>query len=326
MLKKLFVTDTHLGLYSDSEVWLNIVYEFFKHVVDFCKDNDVKTIIHGGDFFHNRRSLNTKTQSIAHSIASYITNNSLKMKIIVGNHDCYYKNKLHPHTLELFRKYENIEIIEKPKVVDNILLLPWGSIPSGSNAEYVFGHFAINGFHMNDSYKCKDGVEKSIFKSFKKVFSGHFHTPSSKDNIVYLGAPYGQTFHDAGGTRGFYVFDEGKLKFYEYTKAPKFILLHTEDLDLSSVKGNIVRIVFDKDYGTNKNQKIVDKVLAEEPFQYSMKYSNKEENESEIEDAQMESKDELVNQFIDTQNFSTNIKISTLKSMFRKLMKEAEEI
>ncbi len=69
-MRYLLVTDTHLGLYGDSDEWHAVVRELFKDIVDTCHREDIRTIIHLGDFFHNRKSINTKTQAIAHGIAA----------------------------------------------------------------------------------------------------------------------------------------------------------------------------------------------------------------------------------------------------------------
>jgi DNA repair exonuclease SbcCD nuclease subunit len=206
-VKRLIVTDTHLGLYQDSDKWLDIVLQFFKDVTLYCYQEQISEVIHLGDFFDNRKSLNTKTQHTAHRIAKVLALRNLTVKIIVGNHDCYFKNQLHPTSLELFNEYSYIDIIDEPTLVDDILLVPWGApIVATEGAKYCFGHFAINGFHMNDSYVCKTGMDSNNFKDFDSVLSGHFHTPSKQGNITYLGSPYGQTFHDVDGIRGVYTF------------------------------------------------------------------------------------------------------------------------
>jgi predicted nucleic acid-binding Zn-ribbon protein len=329
MFKKLLVTDTHLGMYSDSDAWLDIVLNFYKYITKYCIKHDIREIYHLGDFFDNRKSLNTKTQHVAHRIAKVLgLKENLHTYIIVGNHDCYYKNKIHPNTLELFKEYDNISIIDSIEKIDNILLVPWGEVPEDTQgARFCFGHFAIKGFHMNDSYKCKDGLDKVKFKDFEKVLSGHFHTPSSKGNITYLGSPYGQTFHDAGGVRGFHLFSDGHLEFIEYEDAPKFVKIYTkeEPLNPDEITGNVVKVVFTKDFGTTRNQEIIDNILSHNPFLYSVSFANMDDGEEvdEGEVAYLDSKEKIVDQYIDEQTYPTNIKIDTLKTMFKKMLKEA---
>jgi DNA repair exonuclease SbcCD ATPase subunit len=328
-VRRLIVTDTHLGLYSDSDLWLGIVLDFFRYIVKYCIQNDIKEICHLGDFFDNRRSLNTKTQHIAHRIANILgAKKDLMTRIIIGNHDCYYKNQIHPSTLELFKEYKHIQVIDAETLIDDILLVPWGVVPdSTQGAKYCFGHFGINGFHMNDSMKYRGGLDAALFKDFDLVLSGHFHTPSKQSNVVYVGAPYGQTFHDVDGMRGFHIFEDGELTFEQYTEAPTFkkILTNDEPLNPDDIKGNIVRIFFTKDFGTTANQEIIDNVLKCEPLLYSVNFANMDsENEEEIDTSiEMDSKEQIVDQFIDEQTFATNINILTLKAMFKKLLRQA---
>lgn len=330
-MKKLIVTDTHLGLYSDSDAWLDIVLDFYKHIVKYCIKNDIRELIHLGDFFDNRKSLNTKTQHIAHRIAKVLeVAKDLQTYIIVGNHDCYYKNQIYPNTLELFKEYKHITIIDELTILDGILLVPWGHVPEkehADNASYCFGHFAINGFHMNDSYRCKNGLDKATFKDFDMILSGHFHTPSSNHNITYLGAPYGQDFNDADGVRGYHIFDEGKLTFIEYKDAPKFMKVYSGNEFGEDIQGNIVKLIFEKDYGTTKNQEIIDDLIKCKPFLYSVNFTSidNEDDDSIDESIEMDSKEKIVHIYMDKQVYPDNINVNILKVMFKKLMKEAGE-
>ena len=331
-MKRLIVTDTHLGLYQDSDKWLDIVLQFFKDIVFYCNKNDIHEIFHLGDFFDNRKSLNTKTQHIAHRIAKVLGVGGLHTKIVVGNHDCYFKNQIHPTSLELFNKYSHIDIIDEPRVVDDVLLVPWGGfdlVYEGKVPKYCFGHFAINGFHMNDSYICKAGMEVAKFKDFELVLSGHFHTPSKQGNITYLGATYGQTFHDVGGARGFYTFEDGKLDFIEYDKAPKFKKIRTDNyvqaIDEGQITGNVVRLVFDKDHGTVENQNIQDAILKEEPFAYSIDFTKIESEEMEADETVVENRQQMITEYLTGQSYPENIKVPVLVGMFNKLLGEADE-
>ena len=55
-------------------------------------------------------------------------------------------------------------------------------------------------------------MDHSMFKKFKRVFSGHYHMKSKKDNVTYLGNPYQLYWNDYGCKRGFHVFDTDTLK------------------------------------------------------------------------------------------------------------------
>ena len=262
-MKSVIICDTHLGLYSDSDIRHDTTFNLFAEVYDYCVKNDIKTITHLGDFFHNRKSTNTKTQHIAHKIAKSIF--PLKMNIVVGNHDCYYKNVIIPNSLELFKEYNHINVIEQTQIMEDIALVPW--LGELKEAKYCMGHFEINGFHMNDNYISNKGLEEVKFNSYDLVMSGHFHSPSRKNNIIYLGAPYQQTFNDVGGKRGYYVFDDGELTFIEFHKYPHFIKHNAASEITEDMSGNIVRLTFLEDYGEGKNQEIVNEVLSKNPLQ-----------------------------------------------------------
>jgi DNA repair exonuclease SbcCD nuclease subunit len=325
MKKRLILTDTHLGIYSDSDIWSDIVLNLFKYVADFAFRTNIEEILFLGDFFHNRKSLNTKTINIAHSIAQSLE--KLKVYMIVGNHDCYFKNTIKPNSLRIFSKYDHIQIIEKPtEIDDDTILIPWGTPVPRTKCRYCLGHFAINGFHMNDNYICKDGIESSELSHFDMTFSGHFHTPSRKNNIMYLGAPYAQTFHDAGGERGFYVWNEDEIIDYHiYDKAPKFVKWNTsQSLSEKSIMGNVVKIIFEKDYGTNGNQEIVDQIIKFKPLSFTIDFTKVSEEENQVSEIQMENKKDIINSYIDIKKLPENINKATLKGMFDKIMKEAE--
>jgi len=95
---------------------------------------------------------------------------------------------------------------------------------------------------MNDYAECSNAMlNAEDFKKFKHVYSGHFHLPSTKGNITYLGSPFQHTFNDVGSIRGYYIFDDGKLEFIEFTNAPKFYIITTNNLkeNLDKIEGNL---------------------------------------------------------------------------------------
>ena len=211
-MKYLLVADTHLGIKQASEKYHNVVYNLFEEIINVCKERNISEVIHLGDFFHERKATNTKTLSVALKIAELFRLNSITLYIIVGNHDIYFKNSLDPTILETFKNNNNIKVIsEVTKLSDDIVLCPWSLLPT--EGKFLFGHFEITGFKMNSSYICENGIAPDGFNGYEHVYSGHFHMPSSKGNITYLGSAFPQTFHDIGSIHGYYIFDNGELEF-----------------------------------------------------------------------------------------------------------------
>lgn len=331
-MKYVIVTDTHLGLYNSSDFWHDITESLFAEIHDVCFKNDINFIIHGGDFFHDRKSINTKTLDRALRIAYGLED--LGVYIACGNHDTYFKNQLRPSTLQIFESFPNIHPIYEPtKIDENIIVCPWSTDMEAvagqyTSDHYIIGHFDINGFYMNNSFVCDKGkYNKDVFRKFKRVFSGHFHMPSQDGNIVYLGSPYGQSFNDIEGVRGYYVFDSktGETEFFEFKSAPKFVKMTTENIDPEKIKGNIVKLIYATDYGNTKNQRILDEVMSIGPIQLNTDFSNTGMvNEEKMEEAEVSMLDhpEIIKEFIDKMEIDRNINKKTLVKIFDTILEE----
>jgi DNA repair exonuclease SbcCD nuclease subunit len=266
------------------------VFSLFQEIQQVCIKENIRHIIHLGDFFHDRKVLNTKTQNVAHRIAELFTDIA-RVHLILGNHDVYYKDRLNPTTAELFRKHDSFRIVDSILQIDDIVLCPWGLVPEGFEG-WCFGHFELKGFKMNNTFVCEHGQEPADLRkgnNFQHIYSGHFHTPSTQGNITYLGSPYQQTFHDLGSPRGYYIWEDGELDFREFTSAPKFILMEAENINTQLVKGNIVRLVFRHDQGSVKNQKIIDEIMSFTPVKMQVDFSQiKIEGTEEMREDQVE--------------------------------------
>ena len=152
------------------------------------------------------------------------------MDMLVGNHDIYYKNTLRVNAPdELLGEYHNIHVITEPTNITydglDILCLPWicdDNLEQSfraikeSKSKVCMGHLELNGFEAHPGHMMERGMDHSVFKKFKKVFTGHYHSKSHKDNIYYLGNPYQLYWNDFGCKRGFHVFDTTTLKTTHY--------------------------------------------------------------------------------------------------------------
>ena len=328
-MRILLVTDTHLGYNKSSDMYHDITLTLFKEIKEFCLKEKINNIIHLGDFFHDRKVLNTKTQAVAHEIGELFKD--FNFWLILGNHDCYYKDKLHPNVSEFLKNY--FTVIDKVTGVDikgsEIILSPWSLIPRGFRGGYCFGHFEFTGFPMNNSYICERGtaLQEIAANDFDHIYSGHFHTPSTKNNVTYLGSPYQLTFADINSDRGYYIWEDGNLEFIKFRYAPEFKIVMTDNLDSGEIATNIVKLVFTKDYGSLKNQKIVDEVLSFNPVRLQVDFSNikiegTDEKMEENTDATLLDHDGIIVEYINKTEVPVNIKKKTLLSMIEKLRRE----
>ena len=211
------VSDIHFGVKKNSEVYFNSQKKFLvDQLIPYLKEKCITKIYFLGDIFDNRNSINTKIQNEVFNIFNDHFRD-FEITILVGNHDCYFNNSIEINSVKFLGKFENIEIIEEPKIETingkKILLVPWivdfnKFIIDIGNKEFdaSFGHYNIKGFHYNKFKTSEDGLDGSLFgNKCKKVFSGHFHIRSKQTfldcDIVYIGSPYQLTRNDVDEAR-----------------------------------------------------------------------------------------------------------------------------
>lgn len=339
-MKFVMLTDTHLGIKNNKEFWLDLTEKLFDQVIEFCLREDIDTIVHLGDFFNDRKSLNVRTMLKGWEICKKISDNDIKIYIIKGNHDQYYKNISEPLSLFYLNPMENVEVVatEPLYLTEKEVLVPWGydigdievAVENGKYCTNLFGHFEINGFVTNHSGSIHDDVnsyQPSAFDLFNRVFSGHFHTKSKDRNITYIGSAFALNFNDIGDTRGYYLYEDGETEFYEFNFAPKFVRIdNIEDITEENIKGNIVEFIFKEDYGIVENDQIIQSINDLQPIELHIKSNIKleveEGSEEEIEDIGDNS--EVIMDYIDKRKVPKNIKKDMLKKFVKKLEKTDE--
>ena len=226
-MKILLITDQHFGVRNDNLYFVEHYKKFYsKIVIPFLKASGIKEIINLGDTFDKRRSINYMSLEAAKEMwFDPVKELGCKMTALIGNHDIYYKNTLRINSPEELLGGYDIDVIDEPTTRSydgtDILFLPWicdenydrtlRSITE-STAPVCMGHLELNGFEAHPGHVMDKGTDMTIFKSFKKVFSGHYHTKSNKDNCYYLGNPYQLYWNDYGQKRGFHVFDTETLR------------------------------------------------------------------------------------------------------------------
>ena len=200
-------TDIHFGKKNNSNVFNQDCLRFIDWFIKNSQEFGAETCIFGGDWHQNRINLNVQTFS-SYSIEGVkkLVENFEKVIFIVGNHDMYFKNNRRDVCmLKYAEMYPNVQIITEPTLINNVALIPWlieneHEIISNMDCKYMFGHFELPTFMMNQQIECPDegdGINKNMLKKPEYVFSGHFHLRQQQSNIIYIGAPFSQDFSDA---------------------------------------------------------------------------------------------------------------------------------
>lgn len=266
-MKIALITDTHFGVKNDAPEFVKYQCEFYnEQFFPRLEEAGIKTIFHLGDIFDRRKYTNHATlAAMRECFFDRLIELDIRMYLIVGNHDTYYKdtNFVNAPALFLNEYSSHIRIVDRPTHVEmgnkKFLLVPWINNTNyadmisqiqQSDADILGGHFEINGFEMHrGGAVATHGLDGSLFSKFDEVWSGHFHEPSQSTNIRYLGAPYEYTWADYNCNRGFYFYDcvDGELEYFR-NKSPMFNqFIVGEDFDYSvsvdEYAGKVVRVI-----------------------------------------------------------------------------------
>ena len=350
-MKVAIINDTHCGTRNSSDIFLDNAEKFYRDVFfPYLLENNIRHIIHLGDFFDNRKFINFKCLNrIRNCFLKPLRQHGITMDIIRGNHDVFYKNTGELNSLkELLGHYMNeVHIIHDPTVMDydglQMALVPWIDADNEERsikfikeckADIMAGHFDIIGYEMMKGIKCEHGLDRSLFKRFEAVYSGHFHTKSIQDNITYLGSQMEFFWNDAHDNKYFHILDTSTRELLAIRNPHT---LHHRiryddsttdymEYDLSQVDNKFVKIVvinrknqftFDRFVDRIQNRDIHD-LKIQETFDEFIG-SNVGDDEISLEDTT-----ELLNTYID--GVETELSKERIKKDVYNLMTEAQSL
>lgn len=353
-----FLTDTHVGCRSSSSIFREYMrYWYDSHFFPDLKAKNIKHIIHGGDFFDNRNSVSLQDiDFVVNWFAKRLIEDDLHMTVVLGNHDVAFKNtnKIHSLTMLKAAAPNNVDVVEDPKMVELdgqwYALVPWiNSSNYDESVEFlnnivskpsviVVGHFEIIGAKMYaNSPVCEHGLEASLFKQFKEVWSGHFHHKSDLNNIKYLGSAFHLNWQDYGDKRGYHIYDSSSdtLEFVENEYSLFLQVMFDGDVfkQMSdeefkeSFESRFVRIVVDCEYDNVALLDTISKINRCKPHDLQvinhqvLSESNVQDNES-IEQKTAKSTIEYINSYIENESDSVKeLMVSLYNDAHDKLLK-----
>ena len=233
-MKIALITDIHIGARNESDVFLEAHKKLFTDFINFITENKITEIWFLGDFFDNRKYISSKVLNVVREYwADPLLKLGVKITMIIGNHDTYYKNTNTPNMVnEFFFNYSNVEIISdkinvKTKNKKKFAFVPWICQENQekilkqlqeNSYDCVLGHFDIKDMLMQGKMVSTHGLDREFFKNHRLVLSGHFHKRSSYNNIQYLGNPFPISWGESDDPHGWHVLDTDTLEltFYEY--------------------------------------------------------------------------------------------------------------
>ena len=283
-MKYALITDTHFGARNDSLVFSEFFRKFYENIFfPTLKERDIKSIIHLGDVVDRRKFINYKTlNSMKDILFDPLEKMGADIKIIIGNHDIYYKNTLSVNSMrELTEGMPHVTIYDEPCEVSltddhKVVFIPWicddnedqaKELIEKTRAPIAFGHLHIEGAEHIKGSTSYDGYSPKMFNAFQRVFSGHFHHRSEIGNITYIGNPYEITWSDYNDPRGFHIYDTETMKT-EFIKNPysMFYKIYYDDDqleygDLTRYKDTYVKIIIQKKNNSYLFETLMDKLI-----------------------------------------------------------------
>lgn len=222
-MKLAIINDTHFGARNDSQLFLDQSFRFFEEqFFPYCKENNITTILHLGDFLDRRKFVNFNTLSqVRTRFIQRVQDEGMELHCILGNHDTYYRNTNRINSIrELFSDLRNFHLYEDPIELQfdslRIAMVPWINKTNveeytkfirNSTCPVIAGHFELDGYEVLKGVRYEGGLDDNMFSRYDMVLSGHFHIKNSRKNVHYLGTQYQLTFNDLNTKKGFHILD-----------------------------------------------------------------------------------------------------------------------
>lgn len=233
--KAIVFTDIHFGLKNDSAQHNNDCISFINWMISVAKDQNIDTCVFCGDYFHNRKFVNSSTLLAGMSGLSLLNDNFKNTYFLVGNHDMYHKNRRDINSTNIAGLYPNIKFIKDITTIKDSTFVPFliedeHLSLTGLDSTFVFGHFELPGYLLNKMSEMPDhGKENHDMFNSRYVISGHFHKRQQKTNkhgtkIIYTGNCFGHNFSDSwDDERGLMIIDHSSEPvFIEWPDAPTY--------------------------------------------------------------------------------------------------------
>ena len=275
------VGDLHIGVNKNSEEFYEISRKWMRYFIDECVERKINHVFVLGDWHHYRDEISVMTLDVSSEIMNMFPKN-IKVHILTGNHDCYFKDNSDIHSLQMFKGWENVIVYDKLELIKSvggkkIGVVPWGfENEEVGKVDYVFGHFEIKNFKMNNYTVCSKGVDSSsLVKSGADVYTGHFHKFQNKKyksgSITYVGSPFQHNFNDVDNENGFHILDTktGGCEFikndnsfpqFKYVKVSKL-----KELNLDEISNNYIKLQIDTEVKEAALDKLVIKINSKKP-------------------------------------------------------------
>jgi len=345
-MKVAIISDTHYGARKGSKLFHDYFEKFYNDVFFPTIDKEgITTVIHMGDAFDSRKGIEFKSLKWSKRVVfNPLKERGIKMHLMVGNHDAYYKNTNEINAVDLLLKeYDNVEVYSSPTEVSvgdlPVLFIPWineqneketNSIIKKTKCSVAMGHLELNGFVATPGHIMEHGHDARAFNKFEKVFSGHYHARSDNGTVFYLGNPYEMFWNDVESPRGFTIFDTESLEHRPVNNPYRlFYKIFYEDTDhqtfnTSEYENKIVKVIVRKKTDTKKFEKFIDKLYTSGVADLKIVENFQLDESEEFEADESEDTMSILSRYIDESE--TELNKTVIQSLIKEIYQEACEV
>lgn len=343
-MKFCLLGDTHLGCRNDLNLFHDHFETFYTSLIAHLVSANIKHVFQLGDLFDRRKYINFNTLSKAKEyFFDPLQRYGITLHTLVGNHDIFFRETLEVNSSSLvLGEYNNIKVYQTPETVqlDNttIDIIPWickdnedqiMSFISKSKSDLCLGHFEITTFSMYKGVESHDGLPVSMFAKYEQVFSGHYHTKSQKENIMYVGTPYEMTWQDYNDPKGYHFFDteSRELEFFQNNNAI-FVRVDYDDtkdlvdLDQMDLANKFVKVVVTNKTDLYKFDQFINKLYGKGCYEIKVIEDLSEFSDGEVsEEIDLEDTMDVLSHYIDS--IETDADKEKIKTFMKSLYIEA---
>ena len=345
-MKVAIISDTHYGARKGSKLFHDYFEKFYNDVFFPTIDKEgITTVIHMGDAFDSRKGIEFKSLKWSKRVVfNPLKERGIKMHLMVGNHDAYYKNTNEINAVDLLLKeYDNVEVYSSPTEVSvgdlPVLFIPWineqneketNSIIKKTKCPVAMGHLELNGFVATPGHIMEHGHDARAFNKFEKVFSGHYHARSDNGTVFYLGNPYEMFWNDVESPRGFTIFDTESLEHQPINNPHRlFYKIFYEDTDhqtfnTTEYENKIVKVIVRKKTDTKKFEKFIDKLYTSGVADLKIVENFQLDESEEFEADESEDTMSILSRYIDESE--TELNKTVIQSLIKEIYQEACEV
>jgi len=263
----LLFSDLHLHPHKRSNDRLEHCLQALEWVFQTAKQKQIKSILFGGDLFHDRQKIEVYTYQKAFEVfKKWCTNGDFTLYLLLGNHDLWYNDRTSVSSVIPLSALKDVVIISEPCRL-NIEGCTWDFIPYTHNPiatieqlkqldgkpEYALGHIALDGAILHGTQTADVAIEhdgdmipvsSAIFNDYKHTFLGHYHAEQQvTQKVEYIGSPLQLSFGEAFQTKHIICFNgkTGEKEYIENNFSPKHLVINIEEREKYDLNGNYVQ-------------------------------------------------------------------------------------